>query len=79
MNMQTILLPFYHQKLNPFEGFAHSENLLSSRIAFKRNEYMSSKFNYFASNNNEAFPQINVLSTHLNIVQDYLSVIKTEE
>ena len=39
---------------------------------------MSSKFNYFAPKKQRNIPH-NQASTHLNIAQDYLSVLKTEE
>ena len=39
---------------------------------------MSSKFNYFAPNKHRNIPY-NQPSTHLNIAQKYLSVLKTEK
>ena len=42
-----MLLTFNHQHLNRFEGFAHGENYVFSRITFTEVNCMPSKFNYF--------------------------------
>ena len=42
-------------------------------------KYISSKINYFALKKDHATFSLNQSSTHLNIVQKYLSVLKREK
>ena len=73
-----MLLTFNHQHLNRFEGFAHGENYVFSRITFTEENYMPSKFNYFVYEE-----QSSILPNHFNryieVVKEGCDVLKTVE
>ena len=73
-----MLLTFNHQHLNRFEGFAHGENSVFSRITFTEVNCMPSKFNYFVyKEQSSIFP--NHFNRYLEVVKEGCSVLKTVE
>ena len=73
-----MLLTFNHQHLNRFEGFAHGENYVFSRITFTEVNCMPSKFNYFVyKEQSSIFP--NHFNRYLEVVKEGCGVLKTVE
>ena len=73
-----MLLAFNHQHLNWFEGFAHGENYVFSRITLTNVNCMPSKFNYFVyKEQSSIFP--NHFNRYLEVVKEGYDVLKKVE
>ena len=73
-----MLLTFNHQHLNRFEGFAHGENYVFSRITFPKVNCMPSKFNCFVYKEQRSiFP--NHFKRYLEVLKESCDVLKTVE
>ena len=76
--MQTILLTFNDQQLNRFEGFAHGENYVFSRITFTEVNCMPSKLNYIVYKEQSTISP-NHFNSYLEVVKEGCDVLKTVE